>query len=249
MYKLQKIINILLCIIINYFNNNKKVIVMSFNVETPSNYEQKCCCVMVLDVSGSMSGDRINQLNQGLKEFQEEIKEDSTTKNRLEVAVVEFCDEVKTLVDPSLIDDFTMPVLTTKGTTALVDGVREGISIARNRKAWYKQTGQTYYRPWVILITDGAPDAGQDIDGLANEIQQAVANKDFVFFAVGVENADMNVLQRISDTSMPPAKLKGLKFAEFFKWLSASMGTITSSGEGATINLPSPADWMTGFKI
>jgi hypothetical protein len=27
------------------------------------------------------------------------------------------------------------------GTTKLVDGVREGIDVVRNRKNWYKQTG------------------------------------------------------------------------------------------------------------
>ncbi len=218
-------------------------------IEHPQNYDQKCCCVMVLDVSGSMSGDPINQLNDGLKDFHEEIKKDSVTKNRLEVAVVEFSDTVNTLIDPSLADYFDMPTLSTKGTTALVDGVREGISIVKTRKDWYKQTGQTYYRPWVILITDGAPDSGQDIDGLATEVRQAVKDKDFVFFAVGVDGADMNVLQQISDPSMPPAMLQGLKFANFFKWLSASMGAVTHGETGDTITLPSPADWMTGFTI
>jgi len=218
-------------------------------VEQPVNYQQKCCCVMVLDVSGSMSGDPIRQLNEGLQSFYEEIKNDPVSRDRLEVAVVEFSDKVNTLIDPSLIENFTMPTLSTKGTTALVDGVREGISIVKARKAWYKQTGQTYYRPWVILITDGAPDSGQEIDGLASEVRQAVADKDFVFFAVGVDGADMSVLQHISDPSMPPAPLNGLKFKEFFDWLSASMSAVTSSGDGDTINLPSPADWMKGFTI
>lgn len=220
-----------------------------FKTESPENYEQKCCCTLVIDVSGSMSGAPIKELNDGLKTFYHDIQNDPTTANRLEVALVEFSDVIKTLIDPSLVSNFTMPILSTKGSTKLVDGVREGISIAQSRKNWYKQTGQPYYRPWVILITDGAPDANQDVNGLAAEIKQAVANKDFFFFAIGVENADMSMLAKISDSAMPPAKLQGLKFIEFFKWLSASMSTVTNSKEGDQTNLPDSSNWMKGFKI
>ncbi len=70
-----------------------------------------------------------------------------------------------------------MPVLTTKDSTALVDGVREAIRLTNNRKNWYKQTGQPYLRPWIILITDGEPDSDQDINALANEIEKAILAK------------------------------------------------------------------------
>lgn len=222
---------------------------INFSTQSPENYEQKCCCVLVVDVSGSMAGTPINQLNSALQEFHKEIQEDSTAANRLEIAVVEFADDVKTLVDPSLAENFSMPTLHTRGTTAMVDGVREGINIAHSRKAWYKQTGQSYYRPWVVLITDGAPNPNQDVNGLAREIHESVAKKDFFFFALGVINANMSILSNISDPSMAPAQLEGTKFMEFFKWLSASMSTITSSKEGDKINLPNPASWMKGFTV
>lgn len=226
-----------------------------FRTESPENYQQKCCCALVLDVSGSMSEPKsdppINELNRGLQDFYRDIQTDSTTADRLEVAVIEFSDSVKTLIDPSLAANFTMPTLTTKGTTKLVDGVREGINVVRSRKAWYKQTGQPYYRPWIILITDGAPDNDQDVNGLANEIVDGMTKKDFFFYAVGVQGADMNMLSKISDPSFPPGRLQGLKFSEFFKWLSASLGSggVTGSKEGDKITLPNPSNWMTGFSV
>lgn len=221
----------------------------TFKTESPDNYEQKCCCSLVLDVSGSMDGEPIRQLNEGIQSFYQDIQTDSTTANRLEVAVVEFSDIVKTLVDPSLAANFIMPTLTTKGTTNLVGGVREGIKIVRDRKAWYKQTGQPYYRPWVILVTDALPDEGQDISSLTQEIRDGMSKKDFFFFALGVQGADMNMLNNISDPSMPPAALQGLRFSEFFKWLSASMTMVTNSKDGDKVNLPNPAGWMKGFSV
>jgi uncharacterized protein YegL len=220
-----------------------------FNPETPQNYEQKCCCALVLDVSGSMGGEPIDQLNAGIQTFYNDIQSDLTSANRLEIAVIEFSDTVNTLITPSLVNSFTMPVLSVKGTTRLVDGVREAIQIVDDRKAFYKSTGQPYYRPWVVLITDGAPDSGQDVDGLASEIKEKIAKKALHFFAIGVKGADMDLLTRISDPSMVPAQLQGLKFAEFFRWLSASMSTIANSKDGDKVNLPDPRNWMVGFNV
>ncbi len=222
---------------------------MDFNVETPNNYEQKCLCVLVLDVSGSMEGEPIKQLNQGMQSFYQDIIGNSTTANRLEVCLIEFSSNVNVLIEPSLAENFTMPTLVTKGSTALVDGVREAIIKVEERKKWYKQTKQKYYRPWIILMTDGAPDRGQDVNGLAQEIKQGVANKTFFFFSVGVKGAKMDVLQQISSPDMQPAMLEGLKFSDFFKWLSASMTTVTSSKDGDTVSMANPASWMKGFKI
>ncbi len=220
-----------------------------FSAESPQNYEQKSVCCFVVDVSYSMSGAPISALNQGLVDFHHEITNDSTCANRLEIAIVEFSSNVDVLQQPALVENFTMPLLQTKGSTALVDGVRAGLQLVDTRKSWYKSTGQPYLRPWVILITDGAPDGGQDVNGLSQEIRKGVQDKKFVFLAIGVDGADMSVLNQISSPDMPPAQLQGLKFADFFKWVSASMSVVAGSKDGDKINLPNPGAWMTGFKI
>lgn len=229
-----------------------------FSAESPENYEQKSICCFVVDVSGSMGGTPINELNRGLQEFHDEITKDSMTANRLEIAVVEFSSSVDTVVPPSLVENFSMPNLTTKGSTKLVDGVREAIELVQQRKDWYKQTGQPYLRPWIILITDGEPDGDQDVNGLAREIENDTKNKSYVFLPIGVQGADMNVLNKIAGYTqdsnknwmqMKAMKLQGLKFADFFKWVSASMSIVAGSKDGDKVNLPDPSDWMDGFQI
>ncbi len=220
-----------------------------FSAESPQNYEQKSICCFVVDVSGSMTGGPIESLNQGLQEFHRDIASNSMTANRLEVAIIEFSSSVETIVQPALADTFTMPMLVPKGSTKLVDGVREAISLVESRKNWYKQTGQPHLRPWVILITDGAPDGDQDVSGLAREIQAGVSNKKFVFLALGVKGANMEMLRQISSPDMPPAALEGLKFSEFFKWVSASMAVVAGSREGDKVDLPDASSWMKGFNI
>lgn len=222
---------------------------MSISVVSPDNFEQKCLCVLVLDVSGSMTGSSINQLNDGLQEFHKDIAADSTAANRLEISLIEFSNTIEVLVEPSLVDNFSMPLLKTKGTTKLVDAVRIAMQKVADRKNWYKQTNQKYYRPWIILMTDGGPDTDQDVNGLSQEIKTAMASKSFHFFAVGVEGANMEVLRKLSSPEMPPSELKGQKFGSFFQWLSSSMSSITSSADGDVVTMSNPADWMKGFKI
>ena len=226
-----------------------------FSAESAENFEQKCVCVLVLDVSGSMRGEPIKELNNGLQDFYNEIMADETTSQRLEVSIMTFNQAVQTLQEPALIENVTIPTLTAYGSTAMVDAVNEAIDKVEARKKWYKETGQKYYRPWIILMTDGEPDEGQDVYGLASRIKADVEAKHYVFMSVGIEGANMQTLQTIQGGGMAPAKLKGLKFKQFFQWLSASMGTVVNNPGNPD---PTPGsntdpfghwDWMDSFTI
>jgi len=214
-----------------------------FQAETPDNYEQKCLCTLVLDTSGSMEGKAIMELNRGLKEFYKAVEEDLVAATRLEVCIIGFGTQIKTIQNPSLISSFVMPELKVDGSTRLVDAVREAMIVTENRKQWYKDTGQPYYRPLIVLITDGEPDAKQDVNGLSLEIRDAVSNKKFIFFGLGVDGYNHEKMKQICPPSAPPLPLAGYKFSEFFKWLSNSIGIITKSKEGESIELPPVSDW------
>lgn len=226
------------------------------SVGTPENYEEKTLCVLVLDRSSSMRDEPIRQLNQGLISFYDDIENDIKLSNSLEVAIIAFDSGVDIVQPPDLIYNFQMPILSAGGSTSLNGAAREAIELVEERKDYYKQSGQSYKRPWIILITDGAPTDG-NVSSLSNEIEQDTKNKKYVFLPIGVDGADMSVLTKIAGYSesdgqwvqMIPLLLKSANFSEFFQWLSASMDIINSSSEGDKVNLPSPSNWMQGFSI
>jgi uncharacterized protein YegL len=219
-----------------------------FSAESAVNYEQKCLCVLVLDVSGSMGGTPIDELNNGLQSFYKEITDDDSTSQRLEVSLITFSQIVTTVQEPALVENFTMPKLTAHGSTAMVNAVNVAIDKVQARKDWYKSTGQNYYRPWIILMTDGEPDTDQDVNGLASRIKADIAAKKYAFLPIGVQGANMSVLNQIAG-DIPPMPLQGAKFSQFFKWLSASMGTVVKAEEGEKVTLADPSDWMNAFTI
>jgi uncharacterized protein YegL len=223
-----------------------------YNGEEVINYQQKCPVVFVLDVSGSMSGTPINELNKGLKAFEQEIQEDLTASSRLDVAIVSFGSDAKIEHDFALMGEYQMPNLGITGSTNLEAGMRKGMEILEARKKWYRESKQTYYRPYVILVTDGAPDKDPNSTGLTSDIKSAVKSKKFNFWPIGVEGANMELLNQMAcpgeGASLPAMKLDGLKFVELFQWLSASFGKVSNSKDGEGIDV-TPEEGKNPFMI
>lgn len=202
------------------------------------NPEPRCPCVLLLDTSGSMAGKPVQQLNEGVQTFREELLQDPLAAKRVEVAIITF-GPVSLETDFHTAGHFHPKPLSANGDTPLGAAVVKGIDLLAARKQHYKNNGIAYYKPWIILITDGAPT--DNWSQAAVQVKDGEEKKSFAFFAVGVEGADMTILEKISVRH--PLKLKGLLFREFFQWLSASMKMVSNKNPGSNINLLPPTGW------
>lgn len=212
-------------------------------VEFAENPEPRAPCVLLLDVSGSMDGDPIEELNAGLQEFKIAIAKDPIASKRVEVAVITFSDEAELVHDFATIDNFYPPQLTASGLTAMGIGILQALQAIRERKDAYRRNGVMYFRPWLFLITDGQPtDSEEVIMQAKTALNDEERRKGVIFFPVGVEGANMEFLAQLS-SERRPMKLKGLNFREFFMWLSASMQRVSTSRPDEKIKLPDASGW------
>ena len=203
------------------------------------NPEPRVACVLVLDVSGSMSGRLIEELNAGLSIFKDTLMADRLASLRAEVAIVTFGGSVTLHTPFTTARDFVPPTLEANGLTPMGEAINQAIDLVIQEKRVYQQTGIQYYRPWIFLITDGEP--SDDWQAAAARVKQGERKKEFVFFAVGVEDADMEILQAIA--AQPPKKLRETNFRDLFLWLSQSMKAVSISNVGDKLTLPASSSW------
>lgn len=206
------------------------------DVGLAENPEPRCPCVLLVDTSSSMSGQKIDQLNAGLRTFAEELRSDAMASKRVEVAVVGF-GPVRVLSHFETADTFNPPHLEANGDTPMGAAVAEAARLIAERKLVLRANGNTPYRPWAFLITDGEPT--DDISSARAMIAEAEANKSIVFYAVGVDNANLDKLAMLSVRQ--PLRLKGMSFRELFVWLSNSLKTVSRSQPGEKPRLANPA--------
>jgi uncharacterized protein YegL len=205
------------------------------NMEFADNPEPRCACLLLLDTSGSMDGDKIDQLNEGLRTFAEQLRNDAMAAKRVEVAIISF-GPVKVVQNFVTADSFHPPTLKANGKTPMGEAVVRAIKLITERKKSYRSNGIGYYRPWIFLISDGAPT--DQTDKAAELVREGEAKKSFMFYSVGVENAEIATLASIAVRQ--PLKLKGLSFGQLFVWLSDSLSTVSRSQTSDTPALTNP---------
>ncbi|MCK5918563.1 MAG: VWA domain-containing protein [Cocleimonas sp.] len=206
-----------------------------------SNPEPRCPCILLLDTSKSMQGNAIAELNAGLQAFKDSVSNDELAMQRIEIAIVTFGGAVNIVQDFITVDQFIPPILSVNGLTPMGEAIDVALDHLQDRKQIYRQNGVSYYRPWIFLITDGEPT--DDWKNAAQRIQHAEESKKVAFFTVGVQQADMNTLGKISGASRQPIHLKGLNFKQMFVWLSASLSGVSHSIPGEVMALPAPTGW------
>lgn len=204
-------------------------------VNNPSARVPVCLC---LDVSGSMFGDPIQELNDGVRQFYDAIRSDEVALYSAEICIVTFGGQ-----HPECIVDFSTlalqpeaPVLTTSGSTPMGEAVNLALDLLERRKDEYKDKGVDYYQPWLVLMTDGAPNGHpSELTRAIDRTVEMINARKLTIYPIGIGNdADMNTLARFSP-QLKPLRLKGLKFPTFFQWLSQSVARTTSFMPGENI--------------
>ena len=202
--------------------------------------------MLLLDTSFSMQGEALTQLNNGVAQLRAELVRDPLASKRIELAVVTFGGEVRILSEFTSVDRFIVPTLEAQSETPMGAAIHTGLDMIEHRKKMYKEHGIAYYRPWVFLVTDGYPT--DHWRSSADRVHEGEHDSRFIFFCVGVLEADFPTLRQIS--VRPPLRLRRLEFREMFMWLSSSLSAVSRSrpSQGGQAHFDDPAGpngWAT----
>ncbi len=223
-------------------NNDDFSDVMIPYVEFAENANERTPCILVLDCSGSMRGEPIKQLNTGLQALEKELKEDIDASSRVQLLVIKAYGKDDADVSADWVDamNFNAPVMEASGLSPIGKAMELALLKIEEQKCLYDSCGVTSKRPWIFLISDGEPtDYGWEL--AAEKCRIAQQNKKVVIHAVGTQGANLEKLAKFS--IMAPKRLSGLKFTEFFLWLSRSVSCISR----AAPNMPDILDDIEGW--
>jgi uncharacterized protein YegL len=185
-------------------------------------FDERQPVVLLLDTSASMGRPaerpRIDELNDALTAWFDGVRRHGRLRSRVEVCLITFDSQVRaydpcerTLVPvESLpadrlfvpVDGMRPPRLAASGYTRMTDAVDAALALARERLSTLRARRVQVIRPFLWVLTDGAPsDAeGRPLDAealqdTARALRQGEKEREWVFQAVGVHGADLELLR------------------------------------------------------
>ena len=189
-----------------------------------------------LDTSGSMMGIPIKQLNMGLQNFVSSIKSNDDTRTSTDIAIITFGSKVDIVMPFGKISkEKGLPEIKASTTlTPIGEGILTALELLNARKEGYKEMGIKYFQPWLVVITDGAPqgpNAMQNMELAIKACNELESEDKLVIFNIGVGNGvDFDLLKRLSLKRDEPISINSTDFGKLFEFLGSSSSSIVSSG-------------------
>ena len=181
---------------------------------------------LVLDTSGSMTGEPIQAVENGMQMLVSALRQDPQALESAFLSVITFNTQAEQIVPLTDLASFQMPSLTAAGVTEL------GAALTLVRDCAQKEISKSTpekkgdWRPLVFLMTDGAP-----TDSWQKGLSEFQASRwGMVVCCAAGQSADTTVLKQISPecvVKLDTADSKSL--SAFFKWVSSSISTSSKS--------------------
>lgn len=175
----------------------------------------------LIDVSESMVGDPIQQVQDGMRMIIQELRTDPYALETAFVSIIAFAGKAKTLSPLTELYKFYPPTFPVGGGTSLGDALE--FLMDDIDKSVTKTTPERKgdWKPLVFLFTDGTP-TDDCTAAFRRWNQKYRRSANIVAISIG-DNADTQLLGQISDNVLRLNATDGMSFKAFFKWVTASI--------------------------
>ncbi len=175
----------------------------------------------LVDVSESMVGDPIQQVQDGMRMIIQELRTDPYALETAFVSVIAFAGKAKTISPLTELYKFYPPTFPIGSGTSLGSALNFLMDSMDKElvKTTLEQKGD--WKPIIFLFTDGTP-TDNTLAAFARWNQKYRRSANIVAISIG-DNADTQLLGKISDNVLRLNKTDDLSFKSFFKWVTASI--------------------------
>lgn len=204
---------------------------------------------ILVDTSGSMHGENIEAVKNGLQIMAAALKQDPQALETAQVSIITFGSEAKQVVPMCDLQSFQPPDLHAAGSTPLGEALSLLYDCANREVAKSTPDKKGDWKPMVFIMTDGMPDSGWE-----SGLQKFKQGKWGVVCGVGVGANYSGVLTQICNNPENVLCIQDAdqkKIEAFFKWVSGSITTNSArvdsnQGDATSISqLPPPPQEFT----
>ncbi len=181
----------------------------------------------LIDVSESMIGEPIEMVQEGIASIIKDLRTDPYALETVYVSIIAFAGKSKKITPLIELFNFYAPRLPIGGGTSLGNALDFLMTDIDNsiQKTTREQKGD--WKPIIFLFTDGNPT--DNVDSALNRWNQKYrAQTNLVAVSFG-DNADTQILGRITENVLRLTDTDPESFKKFFKWVTASIKTSSTS--------------------
>ena len=196
---------------------------------------------LLLDCSGSMLGEPIEAVRQGVKALLSELRGDPQALETAYLSVITFDSQARQIIPLTELLQFQEPEISAGGATSLGEALNVLIDCVNREVRKSTQTQKGDWRPLVFILTDGAPTDVQTFREATGQLKEMKA-ANIIACAAG-SNANTAYLKEITDNVLMMNTLSAGDMAQFFAWVSGSIKMSSKKLDvrpGAPIELPPP---------
>lgn len=186
---------------------------------------------LLIDTSGSMSGEAIEAVKNGLQVLVGGLRQDPQALESAYLSIITFDSDAQQILPLTDLISFQEPTLTARGVTSLGEGLKL-LSTCIDRevtKSTPEQKGD--WKPLVFIMTDGAP-----TDDWEKGLMELKKRRTGIIVACAAgAGAETSVLKQITENVVSLDTTDTNSIRSFFKWVSSTVTAtskkVESSGE------------------
>lgn len=175
----------------------------------------------LIDVSESMVGEPIEQVEEGISTIIKELKTDPYALETVSISIICFAGKSKTLTPLEDIITFYPPKIPIGSGTSLSAGLHELMNALDKEVTKTTHDRKGDWRPLVFLFTDGIPtdDSSKAIEKWNSKYKNQIS---LIAISIG-ENTNYNLLGQLTDQVLKFNNTSNNSYKDFFKWVTASI--------------------------
>ena len=191
--------------------------------------EKHFAVTFLLDTSGSMGGEPIRSLNEGLNGLVRSLQSDDNA-DIIDIAVITFGGSVDVTMRHTPISRIEAGFnLSASGLTPMGEGLLKAAEITNERRRLCNANGVMSFRPWIFMITDGEPT--DSIESAKQELMKLQDSGKLKLWILGIPGYQKAPLKGLTKDGLI-LELRDFDLKTALNWAGKSMASVSHSAPG-----------------